>query len=180
LLATEREEEFCRVHTALVQELKPHSIVENMYVTDLAICVWEILRLRRAKAALINLAFRDALFEILHRFFERPSPGSPDHIEAESLSIGWFGDEACRERVSSILKDYCLDESAIEAEAIRRTASDLEAFDRMLAVQEARFNRELRAIADYRESFADRARTAANNLIEAAPVLRLEKRPVQK
>jgi hypothetical protein len=180
LLATERWQEFDELHKALEQDLKPRGAVEKIYVANLVNCVWEILRLRRAQAAIINMAVEDAIFEILYRLNGKPSPDSPKYLDARIRSVGWFADKEGRESVLSHLEAYSLDESAIEAEAIRRTASDLEAFDRMLGVQEARFNRELRAIADYRESFADRARSAANNLIETAPVLRLEKRPVQK
>ena len=43
-----------------------------MYVEDIAYLVWEILRLRRSKAAIINLAFRDALTEVVTQLLSKP------------------------------------------------------------------------------------------------------------
>jgi len=177
LLASERKQEFEELHKALEQDLKPRGAVEEFYVADLANLIWEISRLRRAKAAIINLAFKDALSGVLYRVMGSATRDTPKRGE---LSNGWFHDAETRNIVLTLLELHSLDETVIEAEAIRRNASELEMLDRMIAVQEARLYRELRAIADYRESFADRARTAANNVIDAVPVLRLEKRPVLK
>jgi hypothetical protein len=78
------------------------------------------------------------------------------------------------------LEAFGLDESAIEAETMRIAASDVEMLDRMMASLEMRFRKALRAIADYRETFATQARVASNRLIEATPVIRLEKRRTKK
>jgi hypothetical protein len=43
-----------------------------------------------------------------------------------------------------------------------------------------RFGKALRTIADYRETFAAQARMASNRLIEATPVIELEKRRTKK
>ena len=43
-----------------------------------------------------------------------------------------------------------------------------------------RLRKALREIADYRESFANQARMASNRLIEATPVIELEKRRTKK
>ena len=60
LLITESAAEFDALRGAFEQEIKPRGIIEHMYVYDIACIVWEILRLRRGKAAIINAAFRDA------------------------------------------------------------------------------------------------------------------------
>jgi hypothetical protein len=180
LLATEREEEFRELHTALVQELKPRGAVEKIFVGDLAACVWEILRLRRAKTALINMGFEGAKFQILYRLEDKPSPDSLVYSELQGRAIGWtIGNEEDRKQMSSTLKEYSLDETAIEAEAIRRNASELERFERMHSAQEARRDKVLRAMADYRESFANQARAASHQIIEAVPVIQLENRSAQ-
>ena len=57
LLLAESEDEFDRIRGAFDQELKPRGIIEQMYVTDIVYLAWEILRLRRCKANLINAAF---------------------------------------------------------------------------------------------------------------------------
>jgi hypothetical protein len=66
-----------------------------------------------------------------------------------------------------------LDETAIEAEAIRSVATELEMLDRMLMSLEARRNRAIRSIADYRESFAEQVQQVSDRIIKAEPVLRI-------
>ena len=82
-----------------------------------------------------------------------------------------------------MLEKFGLDESVIEAEAMRWVAQDLEMLDRMEASLETRFQKTLRAMAEYRQAFADQARIASNRIIEAeaAPVIDLlEKRRTKK
>jgi hypothetical protein len=52
--------------------------------------------------------------------------------------------------------------------------------DRMMASLEMRIRKSFRAIADYREAFANQARIASHRLIEAKPVIELEKRRTKK
>jgi hypothetical protein len=51
LLITESADEFDALRDAFEQEIKPRGIIEQMYVHDFCSIVWEILRLRRGKAA---------------------------------------------------------------------------------------------------------------------------------
>ena len=60
LLITESADEFDALRDAFEREIKPRGIIEQMYVHDICSIVWEILRYRRGKAAIINAAFRDA------------------------------------------------------------------------------------------------------------------------
>jgi hypothetical protein len=85
--------------------------------------------------------------------------------------------------VRELLEKFGLDESVIEAEAMRWVAQDLEKLDRMEASLETRFQKTDRAMAEYRRAFADQARIASNGIIEAeaAPVIDLlEKRLTKK
>src|SRR5215217_6524373 len=61
LLLTESEDEFVSLQTMLAQEIDPHGIIEEMHVAETAKIVWEMLRIHRCKAAMINTAFREAL-----------------------------------------------------------------------------------------------------------------------
>jgi hypothetical protein len=67
LLITESDEEFKRIPQALYEELGPVGIIEQMYVNEVADIVWEILRLKRCKAGVINLTFHDASARLLGR-----------------------------------------------------------------------------------------------------------------
>jgi hypothetical protein len=84
----------------------------------------------------------------------------------EDLAKAWFNDEEAKERVSELLAQFQLDESAIEAEAVTRGARKFERADKMEGSYEARRHKALRQIFEYRNDFAQRLRNAANRIIE--------------
>jgi hypothetical protein len=139
LLMTESEAEFDRVRDAFDQEIKPRGIIEQMHVADVAYLTWEILRLRRCKAGIINSAFCAALERLLVQALRKPGGFNLDvEDEAGRLAREWFIDPEAKKQVSGLLKNFQLDETAIEAEAIRTSAEDLERLDRLLASLESR------------------------------------------
>ena len=70
-----------------------------------------------------------------------------------------------------MLRRFQLDEFAVEAEAIRESASTLEHLDRLLASLEARRNKALRCLAEYRN---DRELRQGTDQIIDGKVLALE------
>jgi hypothetical protein len=94
--------------------------------------------------------------------------------EAEALAQAWFTDQEAKKRVSELLSRMELDESAIEAEAIRRSSSDLELLDRMLTSLESRRDKALGCVAQYRASLAQQLRESSDRIIDGKDVLRLE------
>jgi predicted component of type VI protein secretion system len=145
-----------------------------MYVHDICSIVWEILRLRRCKVVIINSAFRSALENLLVQLRQ---PGRQDfeaRDPARKLAHAWFTDQEAKKRVSETLGRFDLDESAIEAEAIRRSSSELELLDRMLTSLESRRNKALCCVAEYRASLAHQLRESAERIIDGKGVLRLE------
>jgi hypothetical protein len=174
LLITESADEFDALRDAFEREIKPRGIIEHMYVHDISAIVWEILRLRRCKVIIINSAFRSALENLLVQLRQ---PGQyEDQVtdEAEALAHAWFTDQEAKKQVSEILSRFRLDESAIEAEAIRKSSSDLELLDGMLASLETRRNKALGCVAEYRASLAHQLRESADRIIDGKDVLRLE------
>ena len=175
LLITEAADEFDALRDAFEQEIKPRGIIEHMYVHDISSIVWEILRLRRCKVVIINSAFRSALQDLLKQVLRQP--GQYEYQvegEVQTLAQSWFTDQEAKKEVSEILSRFDLDESAIEAEAIRRSSSDLEVLDRMLTSLESRRNKALGCVAEYRASLAQQLRDSADRIIDAKGVLRLE------
>jgi len=174
LLITESADEFDALRDAFEQEIKPRGIIEQMYVHDICSIVWEILRLRRCKVVIINSAFRSALENLLVQLRQ---PGQQDfqaRDPARELAHAWFTDKEAQKQVSETLSRFDLDESAIEAEAIRRSSSDLELLDRMLTSLESRRNKALGCVAEYRASLARQLRESADRIIDGKDVLRLE------
>jgi hypothetical protein len=72
VLITESADEFDALRDAFEREIKPHGIIEQMYVHDICSIVWEILRLRRCKVVIINAAFRSALEKLLVLLLRQP------------------------------------------------------------------------------------------------------------
>jgi hypothetical protein len=175
LLITESADEFDALRDAFEQEIKPRGIIEQMYVHDISSIVWEILRLRRCKVVIINAAFRGALENLLEQLLGQANE-DPFEVqdEAQTLAQAWFTDQEAKKQVSEILSGFELDESAIEAEAIRRSSSDLELLDRMLTSLESRRNKALGCVAEYRASLGHQLRESADRIIDGKGVLRLE------
>jgi hypothetical protein len=174
VLVSESKTDFDELHAALTLELAPRGIVETIFVADIANLVWEARRLRRSKTAILNMASKDAVQHILCNFT------AADWHWAEKASAVWLSHAGVREDIIEHLEASGLDESAIEAETMRRVAYDVERLDRVMASQEMRIRKAFRAIAENRETFANQARMASNRLIEATPVIELEKRRTKK
>jgi len=164
----------CVLCDAFEQEIKPRGIIEQMYVHDICSIVWEILRLRRCKVVIINSAFRSALANLLVQLRQ---PGQQDFEAwdpARKLAHAWFTDKEAKKQVSETLGRFDLDESAIEAEAVRKSSSELELLDRMLTSLESRRNKALGCVAEYRASLAQQLRESTERIIDGKGVLRLE------
>src|SRR5262245_32402210 len=175
LLITESADEFDALRDAFEQEIKPRGIIEHMYVHDICAVVWEILRLRRCKVVIINSAFRSALEHLLAQLLRQPGQYEHDvRDEAQDLAHAWFTDEKAKKQVSEILSRFGLDESTIEAEAIRKSSSDLELLDRMLTSSGSRRDKALCCVAEYRTSLAHQLRESADRIIDGKDVLLLD------
>ena len=84
------------------------------------------------------------------------------------------GSPKAKKQVSETLGRFDLDESAIEAEAVRKSSSELELLDRMLTSLESRRNKALGCVVEYRASLAHQLRESAERIIDGKGVLRLE------
>jgi hypothetical protein len=172
LLITESADEFDALRDAFEQEIKPRGIIEQMYVHDICAIVWEILRLRRCKVAIINSGFRSALQNLLRQLLQ---PGQYSvEAKAQALAQAWFTDQEAKKAVSDLLNSFELDETAIEAEAIRRSSAHLELLDRMLSSLESRRDKALYCVAQYRASLAHQLRDSADRVIARKDVLQLQ------
>jgi hypothetical protein len=175
LLITESADEFHALRDAFEREIKPRGIIEQMYVHDICSIVWEILRLRRCKVMIINSAFRSALEHLLVQLLRQPGQYEFQLQDAaQTLAHAWFTDQEAKKEISELLSRFELDESAIEAEAIRKSSAELELLERMLTSLESRRDKALGCVAEYRASLAHQLRESADRIIDGKDVLRLE------
>ena len=133
----------------VVLEWKPGKITEWMFVRDIADISWEILRHRRAIAAVFAITFKEALATI---FSHVRSKGLLDfgNEEAERLANGWFEGRKGQAKVKSQLAKYGLDAQAIVAQTYILKAEALDNLHRLLALAEARRTAVTRNFHEYR------------------------------
>jgi hypothetical protein len=158
LLITESEEEFNRIRQALYDQLGPVGIVEQMYADEVVDLVWQILRLKRCKAGVINLAFHQSSASILYRLMQ----AGPDVAREWTPKIA--------KKVEAELATYKLDGSIIIADAIKTKSCDLEPIDALLVSLETRRDKALVRIAQYRGELGAVLRRTTDHLIESKVV----------
>jgi hypothetical protein len=180
VLITESVDEFVALRKALYDEIGPNGAIERGFVEDLAAVMWEIMRLLRIKAEILNGAFYEALIKILEQVW---SEGFENYLERdraiEDLAWQWLGNDSdAKAEVSELLGQHQLDETAIEAESFRMRVQELETLDRMLGLLEGRREKLLTGIAAYRDTLGKRLRQVSDQMLKQnnVPQLSLAKR----
>jgi hypothetical protein len=193
VLITESAEEFNRFCDALKDDLKVPGTIDHLLIADIAELAWEIRRYRRVKTSLINSAILPALKNLVtpivrsqqaesqkpKKRIAQKSEGlipnfnfEPDEADLEvsnevhRLAHGWFVDEKTKQLILEMFGEHKLDEYAIEHEAIRIVAVELEKLDRLLASLESRLNKSLHCLADLRGGFLRHLRTSVERVID--------------
>jgi hypothetical protein len=168
LLNTESAEDFETLRNELRMEIKPKGPIEQIYVDDFAALLWEILRYRRYKVVMIDDARLAALLGILQQLLSDDDYEFPHlkETEAENLARSWFYDKKAQTRVAELLRKFQMDEMAIEVEAFRLRAGDLDRLERISATLEIRRDRNLRSVAEYRQHLSKQLREAGDRIVE--------------
>ena len=178
LLIGESPDQFQALQEQFELEIRPRDIVEKLFVSDMVCHTWEIIRLRRCMATIINSEFVPSLEKLLERVGERTGADPLAMLdEVRELASTWLIDRKAKARAKAMLAEFQLEETSIEAESIRRLAPELEMLDRMLASAESRRNRSLRWILQYRESLARQLEKASNEMIDQSSPL-IESDPI--
>jgi hypothetical protein len=146
-----------RMRQALNEEIKPVGVIEHMYVDEIADLVWQISRLKRCKVGVINLEFHAASASILGRLMQA----------GRDIARDWISIPEIAKKVEKELATYKLDGSVIIAEAIRKSSYDLAPIETLLASLEARRDKALVRIAQYRGELGSVLRKASDRLIES-------------
>lgn len=163
LLITESADDFEALHHSVARRFQPRDVIERKYVSDLASIMWEIDRLRQCKVAMLNTVFREALQQVLAQMLTMPGQDQRDvRADAQDLAYGWFTDKKAKEQILELLRRFGLDETAIEAEAMRSLFSELEPIENMLTSLEWRFDKTLQCIGHYRAVLVQQLRQSAD------------------
>jgi hypothetical protein len=172
LLTTESRKEFLRFRKAIYDEIQPCNAIERHFVDWIVMLAWEVLRFLRIKAELINGALLEALQNLLKQALSRDGFDNPYQRDnaAKDLAARWFVDDEAKAEVATLLAQFGLDQTAIEAEAYRLRATEIESVDRLLTAKQRSLEDALRFIGKLRKNLGDRLRqSSAERLEENAP-----------
>ena len=169
VLQTEDGAAFARMLEGIRRDVEPRGLLEEMYVGDIACIVWEMLCLRRYRAAVINAEFHAAVAAIAREMTEQSGDAAAvqagQHVD---LARRWFSDPDAREEVRSLLRRFNLDETVIEARAISRVAPRIISLEKRQAALEIRRDKALAGIARFRADFAGQMRISLDRLLGPA------------
>jgi hypothetical protein len=168
VLMNESAHDLDRIRETLNNETQPRGVIEQLYLLDYAELTFEILRLRRWKIAILNTNFVPAIETVIWQLLLQSghNPGEAS-ATAKDIAQRWFADKQVRKYGTRLLRQYRLDVSAIEAEAFRKSAKQIDQIDKLLASAESRRSKVLREIAAYRNGLAQQLEKSANRIIEA-------------
>lgn len=162
LLSTESREHFERILAHFVSEVAPADAIEQMWVYDIAVLVWEMMRLRRYKAMLV-----ESWMPLFIRSTAREFIGDDEFDQSEDFADTYFRDSKQRQRLVDALADSNLTTDWIDAQAFRRALDPGESqFEPMLASLQLRRDAIIREIGAYRDSLARRVKKAVDDVIE--------------
>jgi hypothetical protein len=136
----------------IIAEVKPHGIVEHVWVRDYVSRDFEVVRLRRDKADILTANAGEGLRAVLRDL------GVEDYF---TLAKRWHArDPDAIAAVDAALAAAGLGLGVVRAQALAAHIREVEAIDRMICVAEARRDEMLRQLYGHQAALAERLRNA--------------------
>jgi hypothetical protein len=169
LLISEDPSAYKALLATFADAVRPTDPIEWIFVKDCVDLTWEIQRIRRAKAAIIDITRKEALRSILESILEEENLelGEGRIAEADVKADEWYTCPDIKEELTALMARHGLDEQAITAQAFALRSRELEKLEHMLASAELRRSSMFREIATYREGFSCRLSYAIGTVNEA-------------
>jgi hypothetical protein len=130
ILISESLECYERVRASTIEMVEPQNTFEWLLVKDLVDLSWEIRRLAKEKADLVNLTCKEALRMIIESLWE-DEPEECRRVARKNADI-YFWSKDGRDWVVKFLAKRKLTEDVIAAQAATLRLPELEIFDRQL------------------------------------------------
>jgi hypothetical protein len=167
LLSGESEQEYATLQARIVREVAPRDAIEELFVNDIVPVTRDITRINRNKTGLLRNAYPAALHSLLKQILHREEYMHHVMFEDPILekAAKYFSDKKAKKAILAVLAQFGLDESALEAEAFRLVAYDLEGLDKMLSNAERRRYRLIKFIARYRKTLSIQLRQVTDKII---------------
>ncbi len=159
LVGDEQRESYNAVFSILASAVKPADAIQWMYFDDVVYLTWEIQRVRKIKAAYINLLLTkvaDARFAWTRAEYEKQRRLAEKILDGELKIEDVKPDPEPKpeDPATSLSKAYLLG------------LDDIEAFDKQIALFEARRNNALRELAWHCETTARKLEKASRDIID--------------
>jgi hypothetical protein len=182
LLPGESSREFEAIRCMIIDDVRPNTPIEWLWILDLVEMSWEILRYRCLKQKILE-SYRQAAIEALLQRLDGSGIAAPATstmlAQTQRNALQWREDPDAALEIEARLKRYGFDAVVINAEVHVQARDQLEMFDVLMQRAQQRRIVLLREIAIRRE-FAKRAERVSEALIEArfsrAPKARLKER----
>jgi hypothetical protein len=154
-----RGEEVSNYDTLLARisgAVKPADILEEIWVRDVVDLVWDAIRMRRLKAALMTVCAHEGMQRTLSGFAGVTSIG---------FARQWATrDEAAVAKADALLASAGLTIDSVMAQTLRVRIGEVERIDRMAMAAEARRNVALHEIERHRAGLAKALRRVAHDV----------------
>lgn len=153
--------EYEHMYASLRSAIAPLDVIEEIFIRDVADYFWDVRRLRRLKAKLLESSRASGLWRLLNHQV-------PNLQERAKLVSRWaLGEPAAIDRVTTLIRNAGLEDSAIEAQTLAATIPYIEQIDRLITKADERFAALLREIDRHRTAVAVRVREAAQTVVDA-------------
>jgi hypothetical protein len=144
--------------------VQPKDVLDEIWVRDIVDLYWEMLRLRRLKAGLLNASMGDGLRAVLGSL---RSTGSSS-LTTEALVQSWLnGSPDSRKKVEQSLAAAGFSMDVVAAAALSKKLDEFERIDVMITRAEARRNNALREIDRHRATLGAALRAAVDDAEDA-------------
>lgn len=142
LLSGEEKADYDALLAAVSNVVKPDDVVDDMLTTDAVYHQWNLLRLRRLSAGLINATKTEALRIVL-----TPLVADDNGFDEERLALRFTrGEHDATKTVDELLESAELTFDAVMGEAMELKIDEIERFDRMAIAAQACRDAALREI----------------------------------
>jgi hypothetical protein len=172
LLRDEDANLYDALFSRVVAAARPRDTFEWILLKDYADLAWEVFRLRRAKAGIVNGMHKNALCFVLEKLALQPT-----------AALEFHKNPAAKAAILEQLAVHGLDESVVTAEAVVKCCEELARLDAMIKSAETRRNAMLREVDYHRGGLATRLRDApdvinadSEDVASAEPQAALEQR----
>jgi hypothetical protein len=162
LLPGEKSADCKALQAQILGDIQPKGIFEKMLVGDVIDFQWQILRLRRLKAALLHGKAYDGVREILSPF------GDEDDDDFSALPYRWAcGDQEARQEVKERLRPAGLGADEIMAATLVQNLEVVERLERLIISLEGRRNNALGEIDHRRQALGAAIRAGVEKVEDA-------------